>query len=124
MILIALSLAAAPLCIETVHDGDSVRLCSGERVRLDDIDAPEVFGSPRCSRASVRRLMESRNPAWCDYTQGERARNALARFLASGSVLLQRTGMDHYGRTLARLTVNGQDAGRYLISRGLARPWH
>jgi len=123
MILLALSLAAAPLCIARVHDGDTIRLCSGERVRLVNIDAPELFGSERCSRAAARRLAGSRNPPWCDYGKGERARDALARFVSDGTVRLQRVGTDHYGRTLARVTVNGKDAGRYLISSGLARPW-
>ena len=43
--LLALSLAAA--CVATVHDGDTVRLCSGERVRIANIDAPELTGSPQ-----------------------------------------------------------------------------
>ncbi|WP_292940079.1 thermonuclease family protein [Novosphingobium sp.] len=123
MLLLALSLAAAPVCIARVHDGDTVRLCSGERIRIEDIDAPELFRSQRCSPAAARRLEGSRNPPWCDYTKGERARDALALFLAHGPVKLKRTGTDRYGRTLARIWVNGVDAGRYLISRGLARRW-
>ena len=123
MIFLALSLAAAPLCIANVHDGDSVRLCSGERVRIEDVDAPELFRSARCSASAARRLEGSANPPWCDYTKGERARDALAQFLAQGPVRMQRTGTDHYGRTLARLSVNGQDAGLYLIRLGLARRW-
>lgn len=124
MLLIALSLAATPLCIAKVHDGDTIRLCSGERVRIENIDAPELNGSERCSSASIARLRYSRNPAWCDYTKGVRARDALAAFLASGSVRLQRTGIDHYGRTLAKLSVNGIDAGCFLIGHGLARRWY
>ena len=123
MLFLALSLAAAPVCIARVHDGDTVRLCSGERIRIEDIDAPELFRSERCSAAAARRLEGSRNPPWCDYSKGERARDALAQFLAEGPVRMQRTGTDHYGRTLARLSVNGVDAGRYLISIGLARRW-
>ena len=123
MLLLALSLAATPVCIARVHDGDTVRLCSGERIRIMDIDAPELFRSERCSPPSVRRLQYSPNPAWCDYTKGERARGALAQFLSHGTIRLQRTGTDRYGRTLARISVNGVDAGRYLIRRGLARRW-
>ena len=37
--------------------------------------------------------------------------------------MIERAGTDRYGRTLARITVNGQDAGEYLVSLGLARPW-
>jgi endonuclease YncB( thermonuclease family) len=123
MLLLALSLAAAPVCIARVHDGDTVRLCSGERIRIEDIDAPELFRSERCSAGAARRLAGSRNPPWCDYTKGERARAALAAFLATGQPRITRFGTDSYGRTLARITVNGVDAGRYLMSRGLARRW-
>ena len=38
-------------------------------------------------------------------------------------VKVQRTGTDKYGRTLARVTVNGQDAGAYVVGKGLARRW-
>ncbi len=114
---------AAAACIANVHDGDTVRLCTGERVRVQNIDAPEVAGSPRCSQQSMRRLLGSKNPPWCDYQLGNRSRDALAAFLARGPVTIARTGTDQYGRTLARLIVNGNDAGTYLVSLGLARPW-
>ena len=42
---------------------------------------------------------------------------------ATGTVRIERQGVDRYGRTLARVTVNGRDVGAYLVSRGLARPW-
>lgn len=116
-------LAAAFLCASPLlHDGDSIR-CQGERIRLANIDAPELPGSSRCSPASVERLKASRNPAWCDYALGARSAAALRAFLSRGPVMVQRVGVDPYGRTLARVTVNGQDAGRYLIRLGLARRW-
>ena len=121
LLLAPLSLAAAtasPAAICDVHDGDSVRLCSGERVRLVGIDAPELAGSSRCHPPRG-----GRNPSWCDYAAGIRARDALRAFLRSGPVRITRIGQDRYGRTLARLSVNGRDAGRYLISMGLARGW-
>lgn len=123
MILIALTLTAAipvstPAIVCDVHDGDSVRLCSGERVRLVGVDAPELAGSARCHPPRG-----GRNPSWCDPAAAQRARAALAAFLRSGPVRIQRTGLDRYGRTLARLTVNGKDAGQMLIARGLARGW-
>jgi len=115
--------AAAALCIANVHDGDTIRLCSGERVRLQGIDAPEVADSPRCSVRSRRRLASSRNPPWCDYAAGEASRYALVRYLRTGKVTIERSGTDDYGRTLARLRVKGRDAGNYLIGHGLARRW-
>lgn len=109
------ALAAAFLCITPlVHDGDSIR-CGGERIRIAAIDAPELAASPKCHPA--------RASAWCDNTAAIAARDSLKAFLARGPVMVQRTGIDRYGRTLARVTVNGRDAGEYLVGAGLARRW-
>jgi endonuclease YncB( thermonuclease family) len=118
-----LSLALSAACIARVHDGDTIRTCAGERIRLENIDAPELRGSERCSAYNRRRLAHGKNPAWCDFALGEQSRDALATFLAAGPVRIRRNGTDRYGRTLATLSVNGRDAGRYLITLGLARRW-
>lgn len=111
-----LLLAAAALCVSlSVHDGDSIR-CGSERVRIANIDAPELPGSPKCED-------RRRSYAWCDYRAGEAARVALLRFLSQGRVLIERQGTDPYGRTLATVSVGGVDAGEYLIAQGLARRW-
>lgn len=103
-------------CILYTHDGDTVR-CQNERIRLLAIDAPELPGSPSCRR-------EKRATHWCtDYQLAIRSRDALRAFLSTGPVMIEREGRDRYGRTLARLSVNGRDAGEYLVSRGLARWW-
>lgn len=121
--MITLAYAAAALCLSpSVHDGDSVR-CGAERVRLANIDAPELPGSPRCAPARVRQLARSRNPAWCDDARGKAARAALAAFLATGPVMIRRLRTDSYGRTLALISVNGTDAGAMLRKAGLARRW-
>ena len=121
-------LAAAALCVSvTVHDGDTIR-CGRERVRVANIDAPELPGSPKCQDRRV-------SYAWCDYRAGEAARVAqdmlageassvaLVRFVSRGRVMITRLGTDPYGRTLATISVNGVDAGDYLIAQGLAKPW-
>lgn len=107
---------AVALCVAGVHDGDTLNACDGERIRIENIDAPEVRGSPLCHPRRPRR-------GWCDYEMGERSRDVLKAFLAGRNVAITRTGIDRYGRTLARVSVNGVDAGDYLISRRLARPW-
>jgi endonuclease YncB( thermonuclease family) len=85
-------------------------------VRIVNIDAPELPGSPRCA--------PPRRPgAWCDFARGAAARDALTRLLGSGVVTIERFGRDGYGRTLARVRVDGIDAGEWLIARGLARRW-
>ena len=105
---------AAAVCIANVHDGDSIRLCDGERIRIANIDAPEMPGSPKCERG--------RN-GWCDYRLAVQSRDALQGFLSAGPVVIARQGRDAYGRTLARVTVNGRDAGQHLVRLGVARPW-
>ena len=109
-------LAAAFVCASPiVHDGDTLR-CGAERVRIANIDAPELPDSPKCHD---RRIAY----AWCDYKVGYASRDALVEFLRRGPVNIERLGVDRYGRTLARVSVNGQDAGRYLIGLGLAKLW-
>lgn len=108
--------AAAVLCLApAVHDGDSMR-CGSERVRIANIDAPELAGSPKCG---PRRGYT----AWCDYEMGEQARRALAGLLAGRRVMIQRRGNDAFGRTLALVSVDGVDAGEWLMQQGLARRW-
>lgn len=99
----------------TVHDGDTIR-CGAERIRLANIDAPELPDSPKCED-------RRRAYAWCDYQLGYQSRDALRAFLAKGRVAVSREGTDKYGRTLATISVNGQDAGEHLVALRLARPW-
>lgn len=112
----SLILAAAAICsVTSVHDGDTIR-CGSEKVRIANIDAPELADSPKCKdrRASY---------AWCDFNAGLQSRNALRTFLSRGRVTIERLGMDSYGRTLAKISVNGQDAGAFLVNQGLAKWW-
>lgn len=111
--MLSLALAAA-VCVAT--DGDSLR-CGAERVRLANIDAPEMPTSPACRgyRAQTH---------WCDNPRlAYRSRDALRWFLRQGPVTLRCEGRDHYGRLLCRVSVNGADAGAWLVSRGYARRW-
>ena len=114
-------LSAIALCLTSIHDGDSVRLCDGTRVRLVSahgaIDAPELRGSPSCGpRARGRHN--------CDYVAGEAARAALVRFLA-GSGTIDCRGFDQYHRSLCTIRVNGRDVGDAMVAGGYAvrREW-
>lgn len=110
-------IAAAVLCVTpVVHDGDSIRCGGTERVRIANIDAPELNGSPRC--AAPRRPS-----AWCDHAAAIAARDALRALLRKGAVRIVRLGQDGYGRTLARVFVGDQDVGEWLIRQDLARRW-
>jgi endonuclease YncB( thermonuclease family) len=116
-ILLALAGSTASLLCASpsVHDGDTIR-CGAERIRIANIDAPELPGSPKCED-------RRRAYAWCDFAKGYEARDALRAFLERGPVRITRQGVDQYGRTLARIRVNGVDAGEYLVHHGLARRW-
>ncbi len=110
------ALAALVLCTSPIiHDGDSLR-CGAEKIRIANIDAPELPGSPKCD---ARRGQTG----WCDHELGYRARDALRTIARGRAVRFQRNGTDRYGRTLAIVYIDGNDAGEYLISQGLARRW-
>lgn len=115
-LLILASAGAVPVCIDHVHDGDTFTLCSREKIRIANIDAPELPDSPRCKDAR-------RETSWCDAQAGYASRDALAGLMASGTIVIQRQGQDRYGRTLARVIVSGRDVGEFLIGLGLARPY-
>lgn len=87
-------------------DGDSFRM-EGERIRLLDIDAPEL--DQTCQDASG-----------ADWRCGEAARDAMARLLASGPVECRPQDRDQYGRLLAHCDVNGRDIAAAMVASGLA----
>ena len=90
-----------------VIDGDTLDV-AGERVRIVNIDTPEMPPKAQCASEADGAL---------------RARDRLQALVAAGEVGLDRTGTDRYGRTLAYVSVDGADAGRTLVAEGLARPW-
>lgn len=97
---------AAAVCLAlVVVDGDTVR-CGPERVRIASIDAPEI--SP-CARNRA-----------CTPGDGAASKRALAGLLESKTVMIQRMGHDRFGRTVARLTVEGQDVGCWMVANGWA----
>jgi endonuclease YncB( thermonuclease family) len=93
-----------------VIDGDTIR-SDEERIRLEGIDAAEI-GHAKCE--AERRL-------------GALAKHRLEQLLSSGRVDIRRNAHpdppDRYGRTLARVLVNGEDVACVLIKEGYARPW-
>ncbi len=93
-----------------VVDGDTLR-SDQERIRLEGIDAAEV-GHAKCE--AERRL-------------GLLSKQRLEQLLASGNVDIRRNAApkppDRYGRTLARVLVDGEDVACILIREGYARPW-
>jgi micrococcal nuclease len=82
-----------------------------ERIRLEGIDAAEI-GHAKCE-AELRLAIL--------------AKHRLEQLLGSGSVNIRRNARpdppDRYGRTLARVLVDGEDVGCLLIKEGYARQW-
>ena len=95
MAVLALLFGTAIVCAAPqFHDGDRLR-CNGERIRIENIDAPELSDNPRCT--------DPRRRGWCDPALAIKSRDALRAFLTRGPVTIRRTGMDPYGRMLARV---------------------
>lgn len=85
-----------------VVDGDSVRVRQpggGKPVsiRIDGIDAPEI-----CQAG------------------GAESRDALKRQVLGKRVTVHGSSRDEYGRLLARIALNNQDQGKWMVSQGFA----
>jgi endonuclease YncB( thermonuclease family) len=92
-----------------VIDGDTIRH-GGVKIRLEDIDAPEVF-SPQCTAEAAL---------------GRRATGRLLELINAGPFELVRAGdrdEDRYGRKLRTIERNGRSVGHMLVAEGLARRW-
>jgi len=94
--------------VTCVVDGDTIWY-RGAKIRLADINAPEV-SQPAC-------------PA--EAALGERATRRLTELLNAGSFSLERDGRDsdRYGRKLRVITRHGASLGSTLEAEGLAEPW-
>ncbi len=88
-----------------VIDGDTLEW-NGERVRLMGFDAPEM--QQTCERGGVTWLC------------GKEARKALANWIGDRDVDCVGDERDRYERLLAHCSVDGQDIGEWMVSRGLA----
>ncbi|BBF92153.1 thermonuclease family protein [Blastochloris tepida] len=91
-----------------VVDGDTFWF-RGEKIRVADIDAPEL-SPPRCPHEAQL---------------GEAAKHRLLRLLNDGpfSLTVGFRDEDQYGRKLRTIYRNGKSLGDVLVSEGLARPW-
>lgn len=91
-----------PAQLVRVVDGDTFSLAAqgqAVRVRLADVDAPER-----------------------DQPFGDNATERAAALLASGKVEIMPVAADRYGRTVARVRIDGCDLAWTLVREGLAWP--
>ncbi|HEY8580776.1 MAG TPA: thermonuclease family protein [Beijerinckiaceae bacterium] len=94
---------------DCVIDGDTIRY-GGVKVRVADIDAPEI-SQPRCASEAAL---------------GERAKARLLELLNRGPFTLSRAGgpdEDGYDRKLRVIERDGRSLGQTLVAEGLARRW-
>src|SRR5829696_2455001 len=93
---------------DCVVDGDTIWY-GGLKIRLADIDAPEI-SEPKCASEA---------------TLGHRAKRRLFELINSGPIEIVRTGRDEdrYGRKLRVVMQNGRSLGEILVAEGLARRW-
>ena len=92
-----------------VVDGDTIWL-EGEKIRIADIDTPEI-GEAKCQS---------------EHDRGILARDRLAGLLNEGKFDVIPGGgrnEDQYGRKLRVLTRDGLSLGNVLVSEGIARTW-
>jgi endonuclease YncB( thermonuclease family) len=98
--------------VTCVVDGDTIWY-RGAKIRLADINAPEV-SKPACAREA---------------DLGRRATGRLLALLNGGPIALEpnRDGTgrdhDHYGRLLRTVTRDGASLGEELVREGLAERW-
>ena len=92
-----------------VVDGDTLWI-EGHKIRVADIDAPEI-SEPKCSS---------------ELDLGNRATDRLIKLVNQGPFELQAwpgRDTDRYGRQLRLLVRGGRSLGDILVSEGLARIW-
>ena len=104
---VAGSAAVSPAVVATVTDGDTVRLADGRRVRLVQIDTPEVNTGgcySRASRKALVRLLPERSSV------GLEADPALDQ-------------VDRFGRLLRYVWRGGANVNLELVRQGAAAPY-
>ena len=101
------STARAPLVgAARVIDGDTLEI-SGERVRLEGIDAPET--AQTCSR-----------PRGSSWACGRDSTAALERLLGKQKIACEDHGTDKYGRMLGVCFLGARDINAWMVHEGLA----
>lgn len=97
---------AGPAGQARIIDGDTLDV-GGERVRLWGVDAPERDQS--CEDAAGR-----------PYACGQQAAAALSDLIAGRAVTCNQRDIDHYGRTVAQCSADGEDLAGRLVREGHA----
>ena len=98
--------ASANSNVDYVYDGDTITLTNGDKVRLVQIDTPEL------------------SPAEC---YGKEARDLLKQLIGNSKIRLTREpsadNRDDFGRLLRYVNVSSTNINLELVKRGAATPW-
>jgi endonuclease YncB( thermonuclease family) len=97
----------APAAEVRVIDGDTLRI-GAERIRLINIDAPEMSNGAECD--AERQLAEV-------------AKQKMTEIVAGQQLQVRREDKDRFGRTLAYIRVRGADLGEMLVMARVAVRW-
>ena len=97
----------APGIVDTVSDGDTIHLADGRRIRLVQIDAPEI-AEEECYAKTAARVLEGLAPLGS--TVSLRADRALDT-------------RDRFGRVLAYVFEQNTNLNLRLVERGAAAPY-
>jgi micrococcal nuclease len=98
--------ASANSNVDYVYDGDTITLTNRDKVRLVQIDTPEL------------------SPAEC---YGKEARDLLKQLIGNSIIRLTREpsagNRDDFGRLLRYVNVSSTNINLELVKRGAATPW-
>lgn len=104
------ALCSGPVRVTCVVDGDTIWY-QGEKIRIADLDTPEVT-SPGCANEAA---------------MGRKATLRLQALLNAGPFTLAPNTFgpaeDKYGRSLKLVTRGGESIGAMLVREGLAEEW-
>jgi micrococcal nuclease len=107
--------------VEQVIDGDTFKLTTGQRVRLDAVNALEIIHKPN----DIDRCLPSlRQGSRCDMTLAEQARTRLQALLLGRELRLRlnpERREDRFGRWLAQVTVRDESTKEIDVAETLVR---
>lgn len=100
-----LSMSAPAQTVVAVHDGDSYRVKSliTESVRIEGVDCPEIIWPGHITESQPL---------------GVAVGDSVRALIKGKKVVMETFGQDQYGRTLARISIEGRDLAEVLLSRG------
>lgn len=92
-----------------VIDGDTI-VFGSEHVRVSNLDAPDIGAHAKCEAERIR---------------GQAAKAYAIQLVRSAQAvtITRRQGFDKYGRTRARVLIDGVDFGRLMVEADHGRPW-